>query len=200
MPTIWQTSRIHVIAAFLALNCGVSLAFGDVGKRYQFKWSTKETLVVAVEPKSVGVDVKINENTYRLNLDSPTAQSLRTAAILHQLGQQPSTMDKENAVVFVARYPSQRKNPMGRCGTGYEDFLLLFGFDQKKFRLRDKFLLQSCLQTLALAPDGEDDPIDIVKLASNKPLQIQATWLAHPKYGNSDKTIVIRNKRFETYP
>lgn len=183
MPIIWQTSSI---AIFLMLACGISPV-----------WPT-EMLFVTVGPKGAGVSIKVNSSTHPLNLDASTAQSLGTAEILHQLGQ--PIVGKENAVVFIARYPSQRKNPMGRCGAGHEDFLLLFSFDKRQFRLQDKFLLQSCLQTLALASDGEDDPINIVKLASNEPLQIQATWLGHPKYGNSGQTITIRNMRFETHP
>lgn len=192
MASILQKTRIRISLAFLALICDISLTFGDGGNLYQI------LLIPTEKPKSVSIDVKTNENTYRLDIDNLTIQLLRTAEILHQLGQQPSKLGNENTVLFVARYPSQRKNPKGRCGAGYEDFLLLFGFDKKQFRLRDKLLLQSCLQALSLASDGEDDPTHLVKIESNNPLRIKATWLAHPKYGNSDITIAIRDQQWPT--
>lgn len=71
-----------------------------------------------------------------------------------------SDKSDQNGPLFIvlSREPS-RPNSMGRgyCGAGYEEYLLLIGISRTKIELRDQFLLQSCLKSIAMLIENGDD-------------------------------------------
>jgi hypothetical protein len=71
-----------------------------------------------------------------------------------------SDKSDQNGPLFIvlSREPS-RPNSMGRgyCGAGYEEYLLLIEISRTKIKLRDQFLLQSCLKSIAMLIENGDD-------------------------------------------
>ena len=66
--------------------------------------------------------------------------------------------------VVLSREPSRQNRSSGFCGAGYEDFLLLIEVKKKQVVLADKFLLQSCLESILLDVNEGEDPLRAIAL------------------------------------
>lgn len=83
-----------------------------------------------------------------LMMQSSTLIAASTTGFLH--GGAPAT-------VLYARVPSNPTRPMGYCGAGQEDYLLLLGIRGQRLVLLDRLLVHSCLQSIESA-SGMDAP------------------------------------------
>lgn len=129
-----------------------------------------------VDTKSVGKDIR---------------QLLQRSQELFPVFSQP--VGAGNYLVLLARLPSKSPQSTGYCGAGYEDHLVLLEHSDQKIVLRDDFLLQSCLKSISLDSDGNDD---VLKAISVKPAQhaIEFRWLTNPD--DQDHTLTISNGKF----
>jgi hypothetical protein len=100
--------------------------------------------VLHLSASAMEIDRKLLDERGRQLLDR--ADEVRTVLI------QPA--QRGSFVVLLARLPSTAKRGTGFCGAGYEDHLVLLSYDQR-YSLQDDFLLQSCLQSIAVDTDGE---------------------------------------------
>lgn len=122
-------------------------------------------LMACASASALDIDRKLLDPRSKQLLDS--ADEVRT--VLVQLAERGSY------VVLLARIPSTARRGTGYCGAGYEDHLVLLSYDQH-FVFRDDFLLQSCLQSIAL-DTGDGD--ELVHLDERKQT-IAFRWLTKP--------------------
>lgn len=87
--------------------------------------------------------------------------------------------NKSEQLVLLTRTPSKKGNPTGYCGAGYEDILLLLSFDGTNLILQDKFVLQSCLKSIALQSDFPDEVLRSIEINSERN-SIEFQWLTKP--------------------
>lgn len=95
--------------------------------------------------------------------------------------------------MFIARVPSKIPQSTGYCGAGYEDHLVLIEYGAKKTTLRDDFPLQSCLNSVTLDNDGDDDILKSLLLSPSK-RSIGFRWLADAD--DRQHTLTILNGKF----
>lgn len=105
--------------------------------------------------------------------DVKTMQALRGADALIPVLSQPAML------VLIARVPSQRRRPTAYCGAGYEDHLILLAHTSQRVTLRDDFLLQSCMKSIALDSDHGDDILAALAIDHNT-ATIRFKWLTEP--------------------
>lgn len=78
-------------------------------------------------------------------------------------------------LVFLTRAGSVPK-PLGYCGSGYEDHLVLGTIVGGQLRFKDRLLIQSCTKRLSLESDQGDSPADALVLDQEKQ-RIGFRWL-----------------------
>lgn len=91
-----------------------------------------------------------------LVMDAPLLERLTEAqamVFLHDAGRRH---DHAASITLLVRVPSNPSTPMGYCGAGHEDSLLLIEVHDQRLRLLDQMLLQSCLKTITLASSSGD--------------------------------------------
>jgi hypothetical protein len=99
--------------------------------------------------------------------------------------------------IVLSREPS-RPNSIGRgyCGAGYEEYLLLIEISHAKIELRDQFLLQSCLKSIAMLIDNGDDLDD----AGNGLIANDDGSFSYRLLGDEpskERTLLLRYRRFK---
>lgn len=124
-------------------------------------------------PISSAAQISILEKNGRviaIDVDGKTSYQFDLLATAHlkkadDIRLMPYKRTTKNPVyVILSREPSRPDN-MGRgyCGAGHEDYLLLVEKERQKLVLRDKLLLQSCLESrLIYSTAGGDDPITLL--------------------------------------
>ena len=101
--------------------------------------------------------------------------------------------EKPEQMILLTRTASNRANPLGYCGAGYEDVLLLISHDGNKYSLHDQFLLQSCLQSITLQSDYPDEVVRSITVnAKQKVIELQ--WLSKPD--DKKHLLSVINKKF----
>ena len=120
-------------------------------------------LTFHVSAMAIDIDRKLLDGRSRQLLDA--ADEVRTVLI------QPA--ERGSYVVLLARIPSTVRRGTSFCGAGYEDHLVLLSYDQR-YTFKDDFLLQSCLQSLAVDTDDELVHVDQHKQT------IGFRWLGKP--------------------
>lgn len=105
---------------------------------------------------------RINENI--LYADKELISYLAEAEEAFSLTDEFRTRDGLHAFSAIVRMSSDADKPEGRCGAGYEDYLLLIGIDGKTATLLDHILLQSCLSDISLVSGSGDHPKHAVNL------------------------------------
>lgn len=110
-----------------------------------------------------------------------------------------SDKSDQNGPLFIvlSREPS-RPNSMGRgyCGAGYEEYLLLIEISREKIELRDQFLLQSCLKSIAMVIDNGDDLDDAGNgLILNSDGSFSYRLLEDE--ASQERNLVLRDRRFK---
>lgn len=127
-------------------------------------------------------------------LDNATGKILKRSDQILTVFSQPAGTG--HYLVLIARLPSRTPQSTAYCGAGQEDHLILLEYDGKKAILRDDFLLQSCLKSVALDSDGSDGGDDILKALaiSTEKHSIGFQWLGNP--GDKRHTLTILNGKF----
>lgn len=124
--------------------------------------------------------------------DSSAAIHLKKSDDTRLLSYKSATRNPK--LIILTREPSRPGN-MGRgyCGAGHEDYLLLVELMDRKLVLRDKLLLQSCLEGILIYSDaGGDDPIRLLRLAKDGSLNF--TW--EKDYPDQMTSLSVRHGRF----
>lgn len=154
-----------------------------------FQLENKETLCVG------GTKNKTADKCDRVidsqPLDKTTRSILQRSDEVILVFSQPN--DDGHYLVLIARMPSKSPQSTRYCGTGYEDHLILLTYVQKKIALKDEFILQSCLKSIALDSDGGDDILKAISINLSK-YSIGFRWLTNPD--NKDHTITVSDNKF----
>jgi hypothetical protein len=98
--------------------------------------------------------------------------------------------------ILAAKEPSTSRRGMGFCGAGYETRILLLEWrgPAKPLQLRDRLLIDSCLQGMDLDTGGGDLVSTLSRMSSAAGLELK--WLSHPKYGDVPVRVTVNNSRF----
>ena len=124
-------------------------------------------------------------------VDKDVRQILQRGQELLPVFSQPN--EAGDYLVFIARIHSKTPQSSGYCGAGYEDHLVLLEYSEKHIALRDDFLLQSCLKSIALDTDSGDDILKSF-LFDHSQYSIKFRWLTNPD--DSNHTLTIANGKF----
>lgn len=82
-------------------------------------------------------------------------------------------------VVAVARVPSST-NPMGYCGAGHEDYLVLIKVTETQLLLLDEHLVQSCVGNLSIETESGDNDPQVAIAAGQFPIVARFDSLTAP--------------------
>lgn len=94
-------------------------------------------------------------------------------------------------LVLGVREPSQRVRPMGYCGAGFEDYVLLIEMVGRKAVLVESSLLASCMKSISLISDSGGDPSEAIRINSDSSFSFQ--WSKDPD--ESTRTARIKDGR-----
>lgn len=116
------------------------------------------TLITTSSDMSVSVDLAVNGRQNRLKPSRDMTHLLLQAEEIFSVGDPTFPLDGTTGMALVVRLPSQPGKPLGFCGAGHEDHLVLAQIKRRRLLMIDKLLLQSCLQSISLVSDHGDDP------------------------------------------
>jgi hypothetical protein len=187
--------RTILIQSSLRLGLFAAVIFSSIASSAEqtlsFTLANGDVLSLSPAHHSPSASLKRVSSTHPVTIDAKTARSLKSADELIALSPRAFPMKGYEAVLLIARVPSQRSNPSGYCGAGHEDYLMLLALEKQRLKLLDDFLVQSCLESMVLASDQGDDPRNGIEVAPDA--RVLVKWLSHPKFGESKKTILIQD-------
>jgi hypothetical protein len=93
---------------------------------------------------------------------------------------------KKDLFVILTREPSRQNRTTSFCGAGYEDYLILIEVAKNRVSLLDTVLLQSCLKSILLRTDRDDDPLQAITIKKDNS-SITFQWFGE----NEDKKRMI---------
>lgn len=96
--------------------------------------------------------------TKTLRLDTTLRDALSRSDTALAVGRHRLTAEPDNSVLLLVSAPSNPTAPMGYCGAGQEDGLLLLAVRNGALVMHDFVLLQSCLHSIAQAVDLGAEP------------------------------------------
>lgn len=131
-------------------------------------------------------------------LDASLKKALAGASELFVVGQRGFAEEGHHYLILAAAKPSTAHGGTGYCGAGTEDKLLLVEWlpPKQTLQLRDTMDIQSCLKTFELASD-QGNELKKVLGGITDPTEIQLTWLNHPQYGDTPKSVKVRHQKFQ---
>jgi hypothetical protein len=137
-------------------------------------------------------------HAHAVALEARLKTALAGASELFVVGQRGFAQEGHHYLVLAAAKPSTAHGGSGYCGAGTEDKLLLVEWlpPKQMLQLRDTMEIQSCLKTFELASD-QGNELKKVLGGITDPAEIQLTWLNHPQYGDSPKSVKVRNQKFQ---
>lgn len=158
--------------------------------------SLPDTRTISIEHvDSKLVAREIRKKTPSISFDAEAQSYLASAESATHIF--PTAISKTSPPLFVVviRKPSTKRRGMGFCGAGLEDYLLLLEVGSNRIVLKDQLLLQSCLQSIALASDSGDDPIKA--LQTNPATQ----EILFQTLGQEErKKVTVENGKFQLIP
>jgi hypothetical protein len=118
--------------------------------------SSREGQRVVISTKNKHITAKDEEKNITYKIDNSALRRLTQADDIQLI---TNISDKKKQLFIILTREPSRPNAMGQgyCGAGYEDYLLLVEITEQKLVLRDQFLLQSCLKSISLFIDEDDD-------------------------------------------
>lgn len=136
-----------------------------------------------------------------VTFDRPLASALRRAEQLVAVAGRGFADGGRTFVVLGVAIPSVDARGSGYCGAGSEDHLLLLEWKARlrKLELRDRVQVQSCLQPMALQAD-QGSELRTVLRGIDDPKRATLTWLEHPRYGPTTKTVTATAGKFVVSP
>ena len=125
-----------------------------------------------------------------VSLGGPLARELARSSEVIAVGNEAILQNGRTFLVLGVAIPFIGKSGGGYCGAGTEDFLLLVELNARASRLelRDRLQVQSCVQSMELQSDRGNDLHTALRSAKD-PANFTLTWLRHPRYGPSTKTV-----------
>ena len=185
-------STTNKLQPYLALSLALTLQTATAAPAeplLSFQLEKKETICIGAGKSTSGG--KCDHFISTKALTKGVRKILQRSHVLLPVFSQ--TSEAGDYLVFIARIPSKIPQSSGYCGAGYEDHLVLLEHSEKNIALRDDFLLQSCLKSIALDTDGGDD---ILKAFTFNPTKhsIEFRWLTNPDDRNH--TLTILNGKF----
>ena len=164
-----------------------STATGASERPLAFQLEKEIVCIWGVENRIVGqCDIVIQSKLLNKNIRNVLQRSSKVLPIFSQ------PFDAGHYLVLVARIPSKSPQSTGYCGAGYEDHLLLLTYEKNKIKLFDDFLLQSCLNSISLYSDGDDDILNSLSINMDKYL-IGFRWLDNTE---RERTLSISHGKF----
>lgn len=126
------------------------------GEKFQFPSPEHGSVCMETPNREFDRMSRCGAHTPSIHIDKKVSDLLKGAELLIPVLATGEV--RKTRLVFLARAPSNSAHPTGFCGAGYEDSLLLLQEHNGNLKIRDRFLIQSCLKSLVLEPDQEDDP------------------------------------------
>jgi hypothetical protein len=161
-----------------------------------------EILIFSSHESQISVKIRNNRlaaKEIRKNLDYQVSNAVSSHLLRAYNARIISDKSDQNGPLFIvlSREPS-RPNSMGRgyCGAGYEEYLLLIEISRTKIELRDQFLLQSCLKSIAMLIENGDDLDDAGNgLIPNSDGSFSYRLLEDE--ASQERNLVLRDRRFK---
>lgn len=91
-----------------------------------------------------------------LRLSRELRSMFTQASDVFAIGEAASDLGAVQSLALVVSVPSRSGAPLGYCGAGTEDYLLILSVERGALVVRDTLLLQSCLQSISLVSDSGD--------------------------------------------
>lgn len=201
MQTMSMRNRAAALWAVAALVICIPSAFGHLSAaKIQLPHDAVLTLEVrgntlratVTKAASEGASVKST-----VAIDSAIRSAVRGASELVGIGARAFPDGDRSYFVLAVATPSVERAGTGFCGAGTEDKLILIEWRGKgqKLVMRDQLEIQSCLKSIALQSDQGSDLLTLLGKVDD-PAHIRLTWLDHPKYHQTPKTVTSQDDRF----
>jgi hypothetical protein len=147
---------------------------------------------ISIDVQNNRVIAKDTQKKALYKVDPSAVAHLKRAEDIRLIAYKSTT---EISLFIILSHEPSRPGNMGQgyCGAGYEDYLLLVEPSKRKLVLRDKLLLQSCLNGKLIYMDsGGDDPIKALIPGDDNSFNFR--WEAD----NDDQTrsLTVRNGHF----
>ena len=201
MQTMSMRKRAVALWAVAALVVCTPSAFGQLNAtKIQLPHDTVLTLEVRGNALRATVTKAASERASvksTVAIDSAIRNAVRDASELVGIGARAFPDGDRSYFVLAVATPSAKRSGTGFCGAGTEDKLMLIEWRGKtrKLVMRDQLEIQSCLKSIALQSDqGSDLPTLLGKV--DDPAHIHLTWLEHPKYHQTMKTVTSQDGKF----
>lgn len=127
--------------------------------------TAEKTVIAFADQSRVALTVKGNQVTAhyadalhagaRLTVRAPLAALLLKAESTRYLLHDPDP--RGGLAVIIASVPSTSTRGQGYCGAGHEDYAVLIEKAGDTLAYKDRYLLQSCMQSVTLEADDPDD-------------------------------------------
>jgi hypothetical protein len=132
-----------------------------------------------------------------VSADAEILKAVRNATEMVGVSSRAFADNRRIYFVLAVATSSVERAGTGFCGAGTEDKLVLIEWlgKARKLVLRDQFEIQSCLKSIALQSDQGGDLLTLLGKVSD-PAHLRLTWLQHPKFHQSTKTVTSGKGRF----
>lgn len=188
MPTISIKSSKIIMSALL-LACAQAHA-ADLA----FCLPDGAQIKIELRGKSPAGALEYRHRKQDLQIEPDLRKELSKADEAFVLSRWPFTFEAAPAFAVVTRTASRSQNTEGYCGAGHEDHILLVSIDKDVVRLRDKVLVQSCLESISLVSDRGDSPREALS-SSIYPEVARFQISTPPDFEISDKRVIIKNNK-----
>lgn len=138
----------------------------------------------AISPESKDTITKANR---------ALSKQLMEADEAYILSKNTFPLKNQQAFTAIVRVPSSPKNPEGFCGAGYEDYVLLIGIKENTAQLKDRILVQSCVNSISIVSDNGDDPRNGI-VYSKYPGLAEFKSTSPPDFKIKTHKIILNNK------
>jgi hypothetical protein len=184
---------VNKTLAFAAAAIAIGLATHVEAKEKQMSIDFGDGSSVAIDGAGSQVQAKYRDiqPNERVTLDRKLESLLRRSDSFQFLltGQNAD----ENLAIIVSSLPSRATGGTGFCGAGHEDFAVLVQKKNQTIFIKDKYLLQSCLQSRTLDTENPDNVLSGLAV-NNHAFSFTFVLLEGPD--NVKTTVSVENERF----
>lgn len=201
MQTMSMRNRAAALWAVVALVICIPSAFGQMSAaKIQLSHDTVLTLEVhrnalrATLTKATSASASVKST---IAVDAAIINAIRDATEIIGIGARAFADGDRSYFVLAVATPSVERSGTGFCGAGTEDKLILIEWRGKtrKLVMRDQLEIQSCLKSIALQSDQGSELLRLLGKVDD-PAHIRLTWLEHPKYHQTTKTVTSQGGKF----
>lgn len=159
-------NKFFVSLVVLQLVIGVACAASVKNEQLELNLNKGARVSISLSDKKISAKFHSKKIDRLIETDKILAAHLLRTDEVSYLFKVPS--NTRELFVVLSREPSRQNRSSGFCGAGYEDFLLLIEVKKKQVVLADKFLLQSCLESILLDVDEGENPLQAIALDKSK--------------------------------